>query len=171
VIVARTPRLLLRRWEMTDRGTVDHIYGDSETMRWFGDGSTFTPDEVTASLEALIAEYERFGFGNYAVVEPATRRIIGHAGVRTHNPRERFEADWVIDRAFWRRGYGTEAAAAVIARAFDVDGAAEIWAIAHRENRASIGLMEKLGMTYRHDLIAHGRPSIAYSATAKTRTS
>ncbi len=138
MIVATTPRLLLRRWEIADAGAIVGIYGDAETMRYFGNGSTFTPDD--------------FGFGNYAVVEAATDRVIGHAGVRHHRPRQRFEADWLIDRALRRRGYGTEAARAVLERAFVVDGASEIWGVARRDNAASIALMERVGMTFRNQL-------------------
>jgi hypothetical protein len=40
MIVAMTPRLILRHWELTDAGATGHIYGDAITMRYFGDGST-----------------------------------------------------------------------------------------------------------------------------------
>jgi RimJ/RimL family protein N-acetyltransferase len=163
VIVARTPRLVLRRWELADAGATDGIYGDAETMRYFGDGSTFTPDELRASLVALIAEYDRFGYGNYAVVEASSNAVIGHAGVRTQNPRGRFEAEWLIARTHRGRGYGFEAACAALERAFEIDRAEEIWAVAHRDNRASIRLMQRTGMTLREELTAHGVPSVAYA--------
>jgi RimJ/RimL family protein N-acetyltransferase len=162
-VVATTPRLLLRHWELADIGATDHIYGDAETMRLFGDGSTFSSDDLAASFPRLIADYARDGYGNYAVVERAGGRIIGHCGVRYIAGRDRVEADWALDRSVWGRGYGTEAATAVFKRAFTVDGIAEIFGVAHRDNAASIAIMRRLGMRFCEELTAHGVPSVLYA--------
>ncbi len=151
---------------MDDVGSTDHIYGDPETMRLFGDGSVFTPDELRGSFERLIADYATYGYGNYAVIERESGAILGHCGAHFVPQRERVECDWVIDRRYQGRGYATEAARAVFASAFGEFGIAEIHGIAHRENGASIAVMQKLGMTFREELIAHGMPSVRYAVDA-----
>ena len=166
-LVATTPHLELRHWTPADIHAIEHIYGDPETMSYFGDGSVFTPEELAASFPDVIAEYARCGYGNYAVIEKAGGTIIGHCGVRYHAGRDRNEADWLIHRSFWRRGYGTEAAAAVFHRSFTIDRVPAIFGVSHRDNGASIALMKRLGMKFRESLRANDRPSVLYEVTSK----
>jgi RimJ/RimL family protein N-acetyltransferase len=162
-VVALTPRLVLRHWEYGDAGATHHIYGDDEAMRYFASGRAFTREELIASFPRLIEEYATVGYGNYAVVERATNRILGHCGARYVPGLDWVEADWALERQSWGRGYGTEAAQAVFARAFSVDGVARIVAIAHEDNLASIALMRRLGMQFCEELEARGMPSVMYA--------
>jgi RimJ/RimL family protein N-acetyltransferase len=165
-IVAVTPRLIVRQWTLDDVGTTDHIYGDKETMRLFGDGSVFTPAELRGSFERLIADYGTHGYGNYAVVERESGVILGHCGAHFVPSRDRVECDWVIDRNYQGRGYATEAARAVFAYTFGTFDVAHIHGVAHRDNVASIAVMRKLGMTFGENLTAHGMPSVRYVLAA-----
>jgi RimJ/RimL family protein N-acetyltransferase len=165
VIVATTSRLALRRWEAGDMALIAPLYADPETMRFFGDGSTFSAADLQAGFAALAADYATYGYGNYAVIERATAQLVGHCGVRYKPDRRRHEADVLIGRAWWRRGYGFEATQAVFARAFRHDRIPAIFGIAHRDNRASIVLMTKLGMVHRETIVAHGMPSVVYQVT------
>ncbi len=161
LIVAETPRLILRRWVMDDIPAVAHIYSDDETMRFYGGAGAFTLESLTASFEDVISEYG-FGYGNHAVIERASGSIIGHCGVRWSEKRDRPEIDVCLDRSVWRRGYALEAMNAVIARAFEAKRVTEIFGIAHRDNVASIALMRRLGMTLIEDISAGGAPSVVY---------
>jgi RimJ/RimL family protein N-acetyltransferase len=162
MIVASTPRLHLRPWTVEDAPATDAIYGDAETMRMFGDGSTFTRAAIAESLADIVNEYAVRGYANYAVIERATNRVIGHCGA--HATRHDFaEADWVIGREWQGRGYATEAARAVFLRAFTVDRIEEIVGIVHVDNALSIAVMEKLGMRRGEELVKHGMPSVRYS--------
>ena len=162
-VVATTPRLLLRHWKPADVGATDHIYGDPETMRYFGEGRTYTPQELAESLPRLIEDYATAGYGNYAVIERATDTVLGHCGARYSRDNDRVEADLAIDRRSWGKGYATEAAQAVFARSFSIDGVVRIVGIAHRDNAASIAIMRRLGMQSVEELLAHGMPSVLYA--------
>jgi len=161
LIVAETPRLILRRWVMGDIPAVAHIYSDDETMRFYGGAGAFTLDSLAASFEDVISEYG-FGYGNYAVIERVSGSIIGHCGVRWAEKRERPEIDVCLKRSVWRRGYALEVMNAVIAMAFEANRVTEIFAITHRDNVASIALMRRLGMTLVEDIDAGGVPSVVY---------
>jgi len=163
MIVAITPRLILRHWKVTDAGATDHIYGDAITMRYFGSGKSFSPAELAASFPPLIDDYTTVGYGNYAVVARATNSIIGHCGARYVRQTQRVEADWALDRHFWSRGYATEAAQAVFARSFSIDGVPRIVGSAHRDNAASIAVMRRLGMRFSEEVTANGAPSVLYA--------
>ena len=52
----------------------------------------------------------------------------------------------MLDRAYWKKGYATEAAAAVIDAAFRTGIAHRVIAMCNPENTASERLMQRLGM-------------------------
>ncbi|NDJ53049.1 MAG: GNAT family N-acetyltransferase [Chloroflexi bacterium] len=54
---------------------------------------------------------------------------------------------WAISPSYWRKGYASEAAAAFIAALFDQYGFARLVALTEFDNAASIGVMEKVGMS------------------------
>jgi RimJ/RimL family protein N-acetyltransferase len=114
--VAATPRLLLRRWEAGDAAITDGIYDDVETMRWFGDGRTFTREQVAKAIAGIIADYATHGYGNYAVVERESAAVIGHCGAHHVAGRDWVELDFALGKRWWGRGYATEAVAAVFLR-------------------------------------------------------
>ena len=62
------------------------------------------------------------------------------------------EVGWRLRKDAWGQGYAREAAAASLDIAFDEHDADEVIALTVARNRASWGLMERLGMTRREDL-------------------
>lgn len=135
-------------------------------MRLFANGQTFTPEELDASFAGVLQEYAETGLGNFAVVERSTCAIIGHCGIHlSKEPEVDVEADWLIAKDRWNRGYATEAATAVVGSAFALHGFARVGGVAHRENNASIAVMRKLNMTPIRDLIRFEMPSVLYGVT------
>jgi RimJ/RimL family protein N-acetyltransferase len=59
-------------------------------------------------------------------------------------------------RAYWRQGYGSEAAAALVKAGFDVIGLHRIFAECDTANRGSWAVMKKVGLR-REGLLRHGR--------------
>ncbi len=160
-----TERLILRQWTLEDVPSIVSIYGDSETMRLFGRGITFSPQELVESLKQVISEYVDAGLGNQAVVEKGSLAVVGHCGVHRGSGTADAEADWLIARDRWGRGYATEAAAAVMRRAFDAQNLPAISGVARRENVASIAVMRKLGMSLVSECERHGFPSVVHRVT------
>ncbi|MGB6740841.1 MAG: GNAT family N-acetyltransferase [Candidatus Cybelea sp.] len=162
-----TSRLLLRRWTPQDVGEMSEIYADPKTMRWFGFGTVFSQAQVADSLVSVIAEYADSGFGNYAIIERQTTKIIGHCGLhRKYEPDIEVEIDCLVARGQWGFGYGTEASDAVIRQAFLADDVSVISGVAHRENKPAIALMERLGMSYVSKRKRFGIISVLYQIGA-----
>ena len=77
-------------------------------------------------------------------MEKKSGNLIGHCGIRPI-PDGRVELLYAYDPSAWGKGYGTEAAAAVLEYGkenFEID---ELIAIAYPQNPASIGIIKKLG--------------------------
>jgi len=55
------------------------------------------------------------------------------------------EIGWRLPRRFWRQGFASEAARAVLQHAPDVIGARDLVALIHPDNAGSIGVARKIG--------------------------
>ncbi|HOW98796.1 MAG TPA: GNAT family N-acetyltransferase [Kiritimatiellia bacterium] len=71
--------------------------------------------------------------------------LIGAAGIRPCGSR--IEIGYVLGRAWWGRGYATEAARALTAWAMRQPSVYRVWATCDVDNKASARVLEKIGMT------------------------
>ena len=104
--------------------------------------------EETAALE-IVRSKETFrssGFGHWAVRRRENRRVIGSCAVLRIPHTEQLELVYCIDTALWNNGYGTQAARAVVAHAFDELRLPVIHGRCARDNIASLRVLEKIGM-------------------------
>ena len=163
-VLIETERLLLRHWSLEDVPSIVGIYGDPETMRWFGRGVTFSLQELTESLKHVMEEYAYPDMGNHAVVEKESLAVIGHCGVHRGSDGKEAEAE-LANRAGpmgTRLCHRSRAEVRLATRAFTEGNLPSICAVAHRENLASIAVMRKLRMTFVGECDRYGFPSVIY---------
>jgi RimJ/RimL family protein N-acetyltransferase len=170
----RTSRLLMRRWQDTDREPFAALNADAETMRYFPS----TIDRAASDAFADLIE-ERFadqGFGLWALEVVDTGQFIGFTGL---NPMPDgvpgaggLEVGWRLARHAWHHGYATEAARAALDVAFSGVGLEEIWSVTAVLNEPSQAVMRRIGLTaytrFEHPRVPEGspiRPHVAYHAT------
>jgi RimJ/RimL family protein N-acetyltransferase len=96
------------------------------------------------------------GTGWWGVELRETGDLVGTVGAFYRDNCAELELGWRLFRRFWRRGFATEAAAAVLAFAFDELAAPR--AIAHiaKANLASIRVSQQIGMRYETDVDFYG---------------
>lgn len=159
VPVLRTARLDLRTFTPADApAAFSVVYGDPEVMRYVGTGALRT----VADTEALLRRYAEagpvMGWTFWAVVERATGRLVGDAGLWAAQPGPGPpELGYTLAREAWGKGYATEAAGACVEHAFARPGVEEIAALVEPANTASLHVLEKLGFTVVGARRAHGR--------------
>ena len=134
-----TERLEIRRFRQADKEQYAKIMTNPAVYKYLGSGKGL--DEAGARK---LLTFFSFSLGVFAVVERNSGNLIGHCGIR---PIEdgRIELLYAYDPSAWGKGYGTEAAVAVLEYGrenFEID---ELIAMAYAENPASIGIIEKLG--------------------------
>ena len=97
------------------------------------------------------AHWDEHGFGQWAVEIPDEASFIGVVGLETVSYEAHFtpavEVAWRLTRAYWGRGYATEAARAALDYGFGQIGLREIVAVTVPANQRSRRVMERLGMT------------------------
>jgi RimJ/RimL family protein N-acetyltransferase len=144
-LALRTPRLLLREWRDEDAEPFAAMSADPEVMRYL-------PAADAEWVPRAIAHWRQHGFGQSVVELPGEARFIGVVGlnhVRFATPfTPAVEAGWRLARPYWGQGYAFEAARAAIEDGFFRIGLDEVVAFTVPANRASWGLMQRLGMDH-----------------------
>jgi RimJ/RimL family protein N-acetyltransferase len=105
-------------------------------------------EKAEETVRAGIESFDRHGFGFWGLRERDRKELIGFCGLRTVEPGDDVEILYGIAPPLWGRGYATEAARALLAWAFRETGRTKIFAGADAGNRASLRVMEKIGMRY-----------------------
>ncbi len=148
-MILRTERLIIRPWQDDDLPLVADITADPSVMRFFH--LTRSRAQSDAWVARVRAHYDQHGFGIMAVEAPGVAPLIGFVGL-SRVPDElpcapAIEAVWTFGSSWWRRGYCTEAARAVLRDGFDRLGLDEIVAFTAALNEPSQAVMRRLGMT------------------------
>jgi len=150
MIVATTPRLVLRNWEEKDRDLFHEINSDPEVMAFFPFQRTRAQsDEFFDRQRGIIAET---GLGFFALADRETDAAMGFCGLsRTklepHLPDGTVEIAWRLAPRYWGHGYITEAAERLLDLGFSENGLPEIVSFAVPGNESSIAVMKRIGMT------------------------
>src|SRR4051812_38904681 len=114
----RTPRLRLRWWttRRDDLARLTDLYGRDEVTRWLGGTPSLTPVELVARWAAVCADAR---FGVWAAEVAGTGTVAGTVLLKPlPGGVGEVEVGWHLHPDCWGRGYATEAARAVIDRAF-----------------------------------------------------
>lgn len=147
------------------------VFGDPVVMR-YGDG--VRPSEWgRAWVARAVGAYDRDpGLGTWAVVEAGGGlggAVIGYCGL-TRSPGRcaagEAEVGFRLARAWWGRGFATEAAGAVRDHAFGPAGVDRLIALIDPANVASVRVAEKIGLRYERDVMLDGydHPDHLYAA-------
>ena len=117
--VLETARLRLREVTHADLDFLAKLHADPEGMRYFP--KLLSRDESVEWIDRQLRRYATNGHGMWLVEERATNRPVGRMGLAMQEVDGVWEPEigYMIDKAFWRQGFATEAALAVRGLAFD----------------------------------------------------
>jgi RimJ/RimL family protein N-acetyltransferase len=145
----RTQRLVMRRWQASDREPFAALNADPCTMRFFP--ATLNREQSDAMIGRLEERFEAQGFGLWALEIAHSGEFIGFTGL---NPLPSdvpgaggMEVGWRLARRAWHHGYATEAARAALDVAFGSLKMAEIYSMTAVLNEPSQAVMRRLGLT------------------------
>jgi RimJ/RimL family protein N-acetyltransferase len=155
-----TERLLLRPLTTGDTEALAAINADPEVMRYIGDGTARTLEQTEALTAKVAKHWDEHGWGAFAVRENDTGDFVGLGILATPAFLPEIlpvtELGWRIARDRWGRGYAPEAARAVMGFAFGDLGLDRLVSCIHSDNRASVRVAEKLGMTLERETVVPG---------------
>lgn len=168
-----TERLSLREWTEDDADFVFDMYSRWEVQRFIG----LVPRvmESRSEAEAVITRWRsllHWVHGVWAVQRREDARLLGTLLLKPIPassdqsplpPSGDTEIGWHFHPDAWGHGYATEAAARVLARAFD-SGLSEVVAVTNPDNTASQSVAKRIGMTHQ------GHTSRYYDSTCELFT-
>lgn len=155
-----TERLVLRRVTLDDAGLMLAIWNDAAFIRHVGDRGIRTTEEAQDALqEGAFKLYEQYGYGPYCMSLKESGALIGICGLFRRENLDDPDIGFGVLPEYCGRGLAGEAAAAVVAHARDDLGIERLTAIVSPENKASIGLIEKLGLTFERRITMPGEES------------
>ncbi|MCM1328926.1 MAG: GNAT family N-acetyltransferase [Ruminococcus sp.] len=145
-MILETERLYLRELTEGDFNSLCKILRDGETM--YAYGGAFDEKMSRDWLDRQLGRYAEYGFGLWAAVLKENGEMIGQCGLTMQTWRERrvLEIGYLFRRAYWHKGYATEAAKACKEYAFDRLGAEEVCSIIRDTNAASQRVALRNGM-------------------------
>ena len=135
----------MRRFRDSDLDAHASICADPEVIRFLGG---LVMDRVTAQRHLARLQKWESGYGQWALEERATGAMIGHAGFSYPDGWPGFELGWVLARDRWGNGFATEAGTAALEWAFSALRRDRVISLIELENKASVRVAERLGMSY-----------------------
>ena len=156
-MILETERLYLREIQQTDYSALAEILQDEETMLAYE--GAFTNEEVQQWLNRQLKRYQDDGFGLWAVLLKETNQMIGQCGLSMQdaNGKQVLEIGYLLNRAYWHKGYASEAAIACKEYAFTKLNANEVFSIIRDTNTASQKVALRNGMVIVEQFVKHYR--------------
>jgi len=167
VTVIETPRLRLRKTRWRDYAALCKILRDADVMyAWEG---PYSHAQVADWIKRHRRNDRKYGFSLWAVVLKETGEMIGQCGIQplAYQGEQALELGYLFRKAFWHKGYATEAAMACRDYAFETLGAREVFAAIRDTNTASQNVARRCGMAIRGEFVKRYRgvemPHYAFS--------
>ena len=155
--VLETARLRLRHFIADDAAFVLELLNDPAFLQNIGDKKVRTLAEARGYLlQGPMASYAEHGFGLNLVVLRESGAPIGMCGLLKRPNLQDVDIGYAFLPHFTGKGYATESAAAVLAHGREQFGLQRIVAIVSPHNRASIRVLEKLGLVFERSIQLSG---------------
>ncbi|MBO6516412.1 MAG: GNAT family N-acetyltransferase [Bacteroidia bacterium] len=145
--ILTTERLVFREFHLDDAAFFLRLNSDWEVMKYTGDVA-FKDIEEARDLVRNYDHYRQYGYGRWTVFLRESMERIGWCGLKNHPDEGYIDLGYRFERQHWGRGYATEAAEASIAYGFDTLNMNWIVGRTASENKGSIRVLEKVGMTF-----------------------
>lgn len=153
----KTTRLYLDEMQQSDYTALCKILKDPEVM--YAYEGPFSDQEVQNWFDKQRSNYEKYGFGLWAVRLHTTGEMIGQCGLtmQSYEDNEILEVGYLFQKAFWHKGYAAEAAIACRDYAFEALHAEQVYSIIRDTNIASQNVAKRNGMKKIASFVKHYR--------------
>ena len=157
MLVLETARLRLRWFAPTDAAFILQLLNEPSWIANIGERHVHTLEAADTWIrERLIGNYEKQGFGFWAVERAADRALMGMCGLVKRDTLPAVDLGYAFLPAYWGQGYAREAAAACLAYASNVLGLRRVLAITGPDNAPSARVLETIGMRHEDTRVLEG---------------
>jgi len=143
--ILETERCYLRETTVEDVEEFFRIYADKRITQYMEDLYPTIEEEKAYTRKYIDNAYHFYEYGVWTIVHKETGNIIGRAGLSATDGFEDPDLGYVLDTAYQGQGIALEVCSAILEYAKEYLGVEKINALVHRENEASLRLLDKLG--------------------------
>lgn len=143
-----TPRLIIRSYQQRDAEPWVAMLADPEVRRYLPPFEPPTAETFHGGMQRRRDLERERGYAMWAVEVKDTGTFIGQCGLNLVEDGPEVELAYHYSRDSWNKGYGTEAAAAVLAHALGPVGLDRVIGLVVPANVGSWRVLEKAGMHY-----------------------
>lgn len=163
----QTARLSVRRITPDDFDAMYATYADPDAMRWVDDGQPISAEDCRRWIDVTLRNYATRGYGMSALCLREGGVVIGFCGLVHPGGQAEPEIKYALRRAYWGRGFATEAAVGMLGYGARALGIERVIATIAPANGASQRVLEKAGMAPAGvRLDEHGQPTAVYRWSA-----
>lgn len=148
-----TERLVLREMRSDDVEPLLGVFSDARVMASFA-SAPFDHAAMERWVARNLAHQRDHGYGLFTLIDKSDGTLIGDCGLENMEIGAELGYDLRADR--WGRGLATEAATAVRDLAFNTLRLPRLVSLVRVGNQSSRRVAEKVGMTWREDLVRSG---------------
>ena len=163
--ILESERLILRHLVLDDLDKLFALYRDPEIRRYFPDG-TLTYEETKEELEwHLNGHPDHPQLGLWATIHKESGQFIGRCGLLpwTIDGQDEVEVAYLLDKAYWRQGLGSEAAQAIAQYAFTQLGVSRLICLITPGNEGSVKVATRMGMSLEKQIVDEFGPALVYA--------
>lgn len=123
-------------------------------------------DLALKNTSEMRRQWERCGYGQWAVIEKGTGEVIGCVGFyHPQRPWPGVDLGWVLHRSRWGQGLATEAASAALGWVWDRTAIDRVVSLIGPDDSRSIRIAIKIGERFERADVdpVHGEPMHVYA--------
>lgn len=145
-----TERLILRTFREDDWKDLHKYYSDEVCTR-YTIGRALTEGETWRAMAALIGHWQLRHYGSYALENKTDHKVLGFAGLDYPNDWPEPEIQWALCRAYWGKGYASEAVRAAKKMTAQYLPDLSLISLIHPDNVNSINLAKAVGAYFERE--------------------
>lgn len=163
-IITQTERLIIREFQVLDIEPLAKILAKPEVMQFFSPTGPLSTKQTAVKIQSFLDSYQKNGYGKYALIHRQSGRLIGYCGIAVEEIEGKLENElgYRFDSEFWGQGLATEAVKACLEYYFDKFKFDSVLGIVEPENKASIRVLDKVGMKFVKESILWGKVVYIY---------
>jgi RimJ/RimL family protein N-acetyltransferase len=147
-VILATTRLLLRTFTIADAPLLYQLNSDPEVIRFTYDPLHNLSEAEKIIGQVILPQYALYNYGRWALHVESSMEFIGWCGLKYDVQRDEVDLGYRLMQKHWGQGYATEVAFACIQYGLKKLNLHTIVGKAVKENKASIHVLQKCGMSY-----------------------
>ncbi len=145
--IISTSRLIFREFSTEDAEDMFALNSNPKVIKYTGD-KAFSSLEETIKVLINYDQYQKYGFGRWAVVDKATNSFLGWCGLKYHPESDEVDLGYRFFEEHWGKGLATESSQACLEYGFKEIKLNRIIGRVVNENIASIKVLKKLDFQF-----------------------